>query len=324
MARIGEAEMLKIREFVRDRDEQTWVSVLNAAYGKFRDWRTITVEEHFKEGSGSDLAFEGRWMAELNGLPAGTIRAFIQAGQSKRKGQIEDLGVAPEFVGLGVEEKLAELATDQLRQQDVETILVPRLRWPDPGGDGVEFLEKLGFSLIRQISLMEMDLAKTPTGVASNREVAIRPLRENAEEDVQKLNWLRNQCSKGYFNYRPSTIEETRYFLQNNPYSWLGAFFATLNDDSVGFSVLAIDEKYNTERNVKAGIILAIGVLENHRKAGIGTKLVLHGLKVLRDQKMIRAVLDVDDLNQTGAMRLYEKIGFEVVEKYSTYEKSYS
>jgi ribosomal protein S18 acetylase RimI-like enzyme len=263
-------------------------------------------------------------MAELNGLPAGTIRAIIQTRQSKRIGHIEDLGVAPEFVGLGIEEKLAESATDQLRQQDVETILVPRLRWSDPGEDGAEFLGKLGFSLIRQISLMEMNLAKIPTGVASNQEVVIRPLRENVEKDVEKLNWLRNQCSKNTFNYRPSSFEETRYFLQNNPYSWLSAFFATLNDDSVGFSVLAIDEKYNTERNVKAGIILAIGVLENHRKAGIGTKLVLHGLKTLRDQKMIRAVLDVDDSNQTGAMRLYEKIGFEVVEKYSTYEKSYS
>lgn len=185
--KYGEAEMLKIREFVRDQDEQTWVSVLNAAYGKFRDWRSITVEEHFKEGSGSDLAFERRWMAELNGLPAGTIRALIPAGQSKRKGHIEDLGVATEFVGLGVEEKLAELATDKLRRQDVETILVPRLRWSDPGGDGVKFLEKLGFSLIRQTSLMEMDLAKIPVGVACNREVTIRPLRENAEEDFQKL-----------------------------------------------------------------------------------------------------------------------------------------
>lgn len=225
---------------------------------------------------------------------------------------------------MGVEEKLAELATDKLRRQDVESILVPRLRWSDPGGDGVKFLEKLGFSLIRQTSLMEMDLVKIPAGVACNREVTIRHLPENAEEDVQKLNWLRNQCSKGQFNHRPSTNEDTRYFLQNNPYSWLGVFFATLNDDSVGFSVLAIDEKYNTEKNVKAGIILAVGVLENHRKEGIGTKLVLHGLKVLRDQKMISAVLDVDDLNQTGAMRLYENIGFEVVEKYSTYEKSYS
>ena len=64
---IGEAEMLKMREFVRNCDEQRWVSVLNAAYGKLRDWRTITAEEHFKEERGSNFAFDGRWIAEPNG-----------------------------------------------------------------------------------------------------------------------------------------------------------------------------------------------------------------------------------------------------------------
>jgi len=78
---------------------------------------------------------------------------------------------------------------------------------------------------------------------------------------------------------------------------------------------------HNAERNVKAGIILAIGVLEGYRKSGVGTRLVLHGLEALRNEKMDKALLDVDDLNQTGAMRLYENVGFKVVEKYLTYEK---
>jgi ribosomal protein S18 acetylase RimI-like enzyme len=38
---------------------------------------------------------------------------------------------------------------------------------------------------------------------------------------------------------------------------------------------------------------------------------------------MTKAMLDVDDLNETGALRLYEKIGFKVLEKYLTYEKSF-
>lgn len=314
--------MLKIREFVRDHDEQRWVSILNASYGKFRDWRTITVEEHFQEVKRSNLAFDERWIAELSGRSAGTIRAFVQIEQDKRRGYIDDLAVTPEFAGLGVEKKLAEVATNNLRNRDVETILVPRLRWFDPKGEGrAEFLEKLGFSLIRQTSLMEMDLTNAPSDVIGNKEVIIKPLRECAVEDIQKLNWLRNECSKDQFNFHPHTVEETRHILQNNPFSWLKAFFAMLNDDYVGLSVLAIDAKHNAERNMKAGIILAIGVLGGYRKSGVGTRLVLHGLEALRSEKMDKALLDVDDLNQTGAMRLYENVGFKVVEKYLTYEK---
>jgi ribosomal protein S18 acetylase RimI-like enzyme len=314
--------MLKIREFVRDHDELRWVNILNAAYGKFQDWRTITAEEHFEEEKRSDLAYDGRWIAELNGTPAGTVRAFVQTVKGKRTGYIDDLAVTPESAGLDVEAKLAELATDQLREQDVAAIRVQRLRWFDPRGAArAEFLEQLGFNLLCQTSLMTMDLANVPSGVTGNRKVVMRPLRESAEEDVHRLNRLRNECAKDQFNFHLSTVEETRYFLQNNPFSWLRAFFASINDDYVGFSVWAIDEKYNAERNVKAGIILALGVLESHRKTGIGTRLVLHGLEVLRNEKMASAILDVDDLNQTGAMRLYEDIGFEVVEKYLTYEK---
>jgi ribosomal protein S18 acetylase RimI-like enzyme len=49
---------------------------------------------------------------------------------------------------------------------------------------------------------------------------------------------------------------------------------------------------------------------------------MLYGLRVLRTEKMTRAILDVDDFNETGALKLYERIGFNVLEKYLTYEKS--
>lgn len=32
-------------------------------------------------------------------------------------------------------------------------------------------------------------------------------------------------------------------------------------------------------------------------------------------------MLDVDDFNETRALRLYERIGFSILEKYLTYEK---
>ena len=317
--------MLRIREFVRGRDEQRWVSILNAAYEKFRDWRTITTEEHFATESPPYHVFDRRWIAELDGRPVGTIRAFVQIENGRKKGYIDDLGVTPASSGLCIEEVLSELATNNLRGQDVDAILVPRLRWFSPqGGSRAEFLERLGFNLIRQTSLMEMDLPDNPPGVSGNKQVTMTPLRYDVDDNVRKLTWLRNECSKEQFNFRPYTAEEVRYFLQSSSYSWIRAFFATLNGEHVGLSVLAIDSKHNAEKHIKAGVILAIGVLKEHRKSGIGTSLVLHGLEAFRNEKMTKALLDVDDLNQTGAMRLYMKTGFRVVEKYLTYEKACS
>ncbi|NIV44311.1 GNAT family N-acetyltransferase, partial [Candidatus Bathyarchaeota archaeon] len=57
------------------------------------------------------------------------------------------------------------------------------------------------------------------------------------------------------------------------------------------------------------------------RRRGIGTRLVLHGLEALKANGMVKAMLDVDDFNQTKAIKLYEKVGFEVAKKYVKYEK---
>jgi len=76
------------------------------------------------------------------------------------------------------------------------------------------------------------------------------------------------------------------------------------------------------KKNAKSGWVLDIGVLKPHRRTGIGTKLMLHGMNLLRAKGMTVAMLSVDDWNVTKAMRLYEKVGFKVVKKDVFYEKT--
>jgi len=236
-------------------------------------------------------------------------------------GFIDELAITPSSLKLGVEGRLVRFASSQLREHKAERILVPRLRWSDTAGaNRVVFLEKLGFKLTRMTSLMEMDLRNIPSDILQDKCMSLRPSL-GSKKDIETLSWLRNECSKGQFNFRPTSIQETQYFLENNSYSYLEVFFATLDRNPVGFLVVAIDEKFNVEKKAEAGIILAVGVLKQHRRRGIGKRLVLHGLRVLKTKKMTSALLDVDDLNQTGALKLYERLGFEVSEKYLTYER---
>lgn len=95
-----------------------------------------------------------------------------------------------------------------------------------------------------------------------------------------------------------------------------------LDQKTVGYIGLGIDEKYNMEKNVKSGIILDIGVLKPCRIKGIGARLMLYCLEKLKAKGMTKAELGVDDFNPTRAMKLYEKLGFKVFKKDLTYEKS--
>jgi len=160
---------------------------------------------------------------------------------------------------------------------------------------------------------MEMELAELPQTLGENKQVAVRPLRKELEDDIKLLNWLGNESYREDLDYSPSTLEETRHFLFCAPY--LGdkeVFFAELNGESVGCIVICIDEKYNLEKKVRAGEVFTIGVLKEHRRKGIGARLMLHGLERLKAKGMTKAILGVEDENPTQAMRLYEKLGFKV------------
>jgi mycothiol synthase len=309
---------MRIRRFVQGKDEKAWVKVRNAAYAEEVGMRQITPEEFRALEKAPEFDSKGRFMAELNGQIVGIIHAHVDKLRTEKKGFIRAFGVIPEFRGKEIEEKLADTAIRELKMRAMEVIQAWATATRE---DRIQLWETLGFKLVRKFSLMRMNLSEVPSNIGENQEVVLEPLRKNSDEDLQRLNWLDNECFKEHFNYRPSTLERTTYFLQEDPFfkeqAW---FFAIFNEKSVGYVGAGIDEKYNTDNNTKSGWILDIGVLKPYRRRGIGTRLMLQGLETLKSKRMTTAMLGVDDWNVTKAMKLYEKVGFRVVKKDLTYE----
>ena len=312
--------MLNIRGFVKGADEPVWVEVLNAAYEEYESWwRGITVEEMCEREKCPDFDFEGRFIAELDGKPVGVVHAHVNKLREEKKGFMHTLCVIPEFRGLGVEEKLAELVINELKKRGMNVIEA----WTGcKRNDRIQFFEKYGFKPVYKTFDMEIDLTNIPSNIGENKQVTIQLLRKNVEGDIKTLNWLSNECYRNFPNYRPRTIEETRNSVLNHPHlKEQEIFFAVLNQKNAGYSGVGIDEKYNIQWNVKSGRISRIGVLEPYRRKGIGTRLILQSLEMLKAKGMTRAMLDTEDSNPTNAKKLYEKVGFEVMQEYLTYEK---
>ena len=309
--------MLNMRRFVKYVDEPLWVELLNAARKGHKDWRAITVEELFLEEKRPNFDFEGRFIAELDGKPVGIVHANVDKLRDDRKGFIH-LGVALEFHGSGIEKQLIETALKELKARGITTAQTQA----DYGENKrIQLLEGLGFKRVRAFSMMEMDLANIPQNIGENKQVAIRPLQKELEEDMKLLNWLDSESFKEHFDYRPEPLEETRYLLLSNPYlQEQEVFFALLNGESVGYIGVGIDKTYNLEKKVKAGEISTIGVLKRYRRRGIGARLMLHGLEILKTKGMTKAILGVDDHNPTKALALYEKVGFRAKIKAFTFE----
>lgn len=315
--------MLNIRRFVAGVDEPVWIGVLNASRKGREDWRTVTVAEMLlQERENPSFDMEGRFIAELDRKPVGAVHASVDKQREERRGIIR-FDVIPESRGRGIERQLVEIA---LRELNVRGMAIAQASVDSRELDYVGLLTELGFSQVRVGSSMEMELANIPHAIGENRQAAIRPLEKNREEDIKLFTGLGNETFKEHFNFRPDTVEDIRYFLFSDMRygSYKQIFFASLDSESVGFIGVGIDEKYNLEHNLgadEAGDVFTIGVLKKYRRRGIGAKLMLYGLEVLRVRGVAMARLGVDDYNPTKAIRLYEKVGFRVKRKELIFER---
>ena len=310
--------MLNMRRFVKGVDEPVWVEVLNAAYKGREDWRAITVEELLLEERWPNWDFEGRFIAELDGKPAAVVHANVDKLRGDRNGFVR-LHVTREFRGGEIEQQLMETA---LRELKARGMTMAQASADSREQARIQLLEELEFKRVRVFSMMEMDLVDASQSIGENKQVAIRPLQKDLEEDLELLTWLINETFKEHFNFRPETLEETRQFLFSNPYlKEQEVFFAVLDGESIGYTGVGIDEKYNLEKKVKAGEIFTIGALKKHRRTGIGARLMLHGLETLKARGMTKALLGVDDYNPTKAIGLYEKVGFRPKKKDFIFER---
>lgn len=300
-------------------DEPAWVELLNEEYRGFASWwRGTTVDEMLELEKSPDFDVEGRFVAEIGGRPVGVLHVHVEELGEDRRGFIKDFCVLPASRGSGVEERLLEAAMTELRRHGAKHVRA----WTGvERTDRIRFLERSGFKFAYRTFDMRIDIADMSLDTGENREVAFRRLDTKVEKDIQTLNWLDNESFEGNPLHVPRTVQETRRLLKDPVLGWLEFYFAVVDGKDVGYIGLGIDEKYNVEHGVKTGYINGIGVLPGYRRRGVGTRLILHGLKALKAKGMTSASLDTEDTNPTRAITLYEKIGFKVLQEYVTYAK---
>jgi ribosomal protein S18 acetylase RimI-like enzyme len=82
-----------------------------------------------------------------------------------------------------------------------------------------------------------------------------------------------------------------------------------------------INHAENAEYNRKRGWTEFISVRRPWRKRGLARALIVESFEVLKQHGMTEAALGVDAENLSGALRVYESVGFRVVKRSSTYRK---
>lgn len=92
-------------------------------------------------------------------------------------------------------------------------------------------------------------------------------------------------------------------------------------DEVAGFVLGYINKAENREYNRLRGWTEDIGVRKAWRKRGLAAALIARSLRDQKAQGMTESALGVDTENVTGALRLYERMGFRPVKKEWMYRK---
>jgi ribosomal protein S18 acetylase RimI-like enzyme len=69
------------------------------------------------------------------------------------------------------------------------------------------------------------------------------------------------------------------------------------------------------------GYISAIGVVRDWRGKGLSSVLIIEALRAFAARGLSAAMLTVDSVNPSGALAMYERLGFELVDRSVSYVK---
>lgn len=305
-----------IRPYVRGQDESTWVDVSNRAWQEDEDFVPETVE-NMKRWQDPPGISRARFFAQFDGVPVGIIDALVDSA-FPTKGFLDGPEVVPEHRRRGVGATLTRAALDSLRASGMKVAE----GWSYEHSAAGSLLESLGFRIVRRFSRMRCRLNGLPKDVGECRDAEIVPIGRT-DEELTLLAQINNEAFKEHFDYCPSTAGEMRFCIKNDEDNGDRVFIrvARVRGEPAGMLMYGYSPKANDHLGKRRGHLSSLGVLKEHRGLGVAKALMLAGMAHLEREGLDEAELGVDNTNVTGAMRLYERLGFSVARSRLTWIK---
>lgn len=182
----------------------------------------------------------------------------------------------------------------------------------------VALLESEGHEPDRYFYEMLRDLTREiePHPVPDGLE--IRPVLPEQTRQIYESHW---EASLDHWGAREMEDADYRRFCEDptfEPQLWVVAW----DGNRVAGNVLNwIDENENEVEGRQWGYTEEISVGRRYRNRGLARALISRSLRMLREKGMTHANLGVDTQNPSGALRLYQGLGYELFKTYTVYRK---
>ena len=177
-----------------------------------------------------------------------------------------------------------------------------------------------GYTVVRYFyEIVRPDLDDIPEApMPSNLDV--RPVLPKHYQAIHDASLEAFRDHWGYSEDQEPSIEEYLEDPNFDPTLWRVAWDGS---EVVGMVRSFINPKENAEYNRKRGWTEEICVRRPWRRRGLARSLLVQSLHAVKERGMHEAGLGVDTLNSTGALHLYESVGFKPIRQWSTFHKKF-
>jgi mycothiol synthase len=183
---------------------------------------------------------------------------------------------------------------------------------------GMTLLESEGYERVRYGFMMVRSLSEPIPDAALPQGLEIRPV---VKADHRRIWDADSEAFRDHWGALERTEEDyLSWFATPNLDTSL--WRVAWDGDEVAGSVWnAIWAEENERLGVQRGWLEHISVRRPWRRRGLATALIVESLRTLRDRDLIEAALGVDAENISGALRLYETLGFRRFQTGISYRK---
>jgi len=180
--------------------------------------------------------------------------------------------------------------------------------WP-----GANFLDKRlqsawtnhGFEFLRRYYTMRMKISSVPN-IRQVEGLEIRAIDIANPDEIALWHKIHQNSFSKHFGFAPRELEKWRDLVLESATDPNGVFLAFKNGEPVGFC--QCNDEYAEENK---GNISILGVAQENQGSGIGEALLQTGIVYSASKGFDTLELNVDTGNESGALKLYEKVGFK-------------
>jgi ribosomal protein S18 acetylase RimI-like enzyme len=148
-------------------------------------------------------------------------------------------------------------------------------------------------------------------------------LRAVQPGDMRAIWDAKEEAFQDHWGFTPKTEADYLHWLHqpDNDMSLWQIAWDKEHNRIAGVSLNGINAQDNQQFGFVRGWVNTLGVRRNYRGRGLARSLLVSGMQVLRERGMTEAVLGVDAENPTGALKLYESVGYRILNKDAIYQK---